>query len=89
MALCVTMIGCHAKQKHNAEKGAKAWAKSMGITPSGIVCASQDSDGDGYVSCTIAQKSKNGTITPTAIECAAAFSLSEGCRMPKTVIRQR
>jgi len=75
-------------QRQAAHEAAVKWATGMGIEYSGISCASQDSDGDGYVSCTIAQKSKDGTIKTTPIECAGTWTLNEGCRMPKAVFNR-
>jgi hypothetical protein len=39
-----------------------------------------DSDGDGYVSCTIAVE---GTAQPLAIECKSDWAFGTGCRMQR------
>jgi hypothetical protein len=66
---------------------AREFAKSMGMDVSGVTCADRDTDGDGYVSCAIGVKMKGGGIQLEAIECAAAWSLNEGCRMQRPVMR--
>lgn len=49
-------------------------------------CVEWDSDGDGYVSCTVVYDTKDG-VGKDAIECAAGWNLNgainSGCRTPK------
>lgn len=45
-----------------------------------VTCAERDTDGDGYVSCTIFPKDKR---LPIAIECARGWTFNSGCRMQK------
>ncbi len=61
-----------------AEKQARRWAKDMGISVKKISCNGSDSDGDGYVSCSF---NADGKIT--TYECAGAYNLNQGCRVPK------
>jgi prepilin-type N-terminal cleavage/methylation domain-containing protein len=63
-----------------AEKDARKWAASMGYDIQGMSCVNFDTDGDGYVSCTLNVK---GDAQPVAVECAASTSLNSGCRMQK------
>jgi prepilin-type N-terminal cleavage/methylation domain-containing protein len=70
-----------------ANEGARNWATSMGYENAAVNCVQQDTDGDGYVSCTVRDKATDKLIP---IECAAAFNLNSGCRIPKLgVPRQR
>ncbi len=68
-----------ASQKRAAEKEARAWARWMGLELVGLDCADNDSDGDGYVSCSANVRGQG--IVP--IECRAAYSVGHGCRAPK------
>ncbi len=70
-----------------AEDSARQWAQGMGIEATSVSCVNYDTDGDGYVSCTIAQKAADGTVRTTPIECASSFSWNKGCRSPKSVVR--
>lgn len=76
----------HDIQEDYAREGAKTFALEMQIKDPTIYCASQDSDGDGYVSCTVGQKLSTGEVKTTAVECAGAISFSKGCRLPKAVL---
>ena len=74
---CATNVD--GTSQREAEKGARAFAKELGVQISGLSCAGTDSDGDGYVSCTIAKT--DGSLL--AIECAGALTMNRGCRVPK------
>jgi hypothetical protein len=63
----------------SAEEEAKKWASKLGLDVKGISCVKADSDGDGYVSCTVA--TEDGKMH--AIECTSAWTLNSGCRTPK------
>jgi hypothetical protein len=45
-----------------------------------IECVARDTDGDGYVSCTLFRGNKD----PLFIECAGSFTTNTGCRAPKS-----
>ena len=65
-----------------AETEARAFAKQLGLTVRGVSCAGYDSDGDGYVSCTLSVT--EGTESRVlAVECARAVSFNTGCRLQK------
>lgn len=66
-----------------AEKEAKLWANKMGMVDAAISCVKIDSDGDGYVSCTVLTKEG-----PQAIECTGSLTFNSGCRTPKFKINQ-
>lgn len=79
MKWIVVLILVAACEAGDAQKNADQWAKSMGIAGP-VVCAGQDSDGDGYVSCTF--KDDKGV---QAIECSTGRGACNagGCRVPK------
>lgn len=81
--------GCHlagntGPSKAEAEKQAKRWAKEMGINVKKISCNGSDSDGDGYVSCSF---NVDGVVA--TYECAGAYNLNNGCRVPKVHVGRR
>jgi hypothetical protein len=61
-----------------AREEAANWTKDMGLKGATVSCVNLDSDGDGYVSCTV---NNNGQIIP--LECARAYSFQSGCRVQK------
>jgi hypothetical protein len=63
----------------SAEEEAKKWAAKLGMDVKGLSCVKTDSDGDGYVSCTIA--TEDGKTH--AVECTSAWTRNAGCRTPK------
>lgn len=64
-----------------AEEEARAYASKMGMEIKGLSCMNRDTDGDGYVSCTLNVVEKDGKTTPVPIECAAKWSYNnEGCK---------
>jgi len=66
-----------------AQTEARAYAQSLGLAVQGVECALSDTDGDGYVSCTLAVREANGSIRLEPIECASAITINSGCRMQK------
>lgn len=62
-----------------AEKEARKYAEELSIHVQGVTCAGLDSDGDGYVSCTIS--TAEGKLI--GVECAGAMTINSGCRIPK------
>lgn len=75
IALTVSIFGV---DRSTAEGEARAWAKALGLQVIGISCAKMDTDGDGYVSCSV--NTENGV---QQIECAGKLSINSGCRAPK------
>ena len=55
---------------------ARAWADELGMKDAPVTCSEVDSDGDGYVSCTV----KNGADLHS-IQCLASID-SNGCNQP-------
>lgn len=62
-----------------AEEAARTWASDLGIELKGVSCAKMDSDGDGYVSCTV----RDGREQIHQIECTGLVTINSGCRQPK------
>ncbi len=72
------------ESKETATQEAKVFVKD--VSPGALVtCSGGDSDGDGYVSCTVVpQGDKAGQ--PFSIQCAAAYSLqSDGCKLTPAI----
>src|SRR5688572_29258786 len=67
------------RNKKAAEEYAMEFAKKMGEVITAVTCVNSDTDGDGYVSCTIFRKERD----PFGVECAGAWTLNEGCKIPK------
>jgi len=71
-------------QSEDVEATAMRWAADMQIeNVKAVKCLDYDTDGDGYVSCTLSQKLPDGSSKLVQIECSSAFSWNEGCRFPK------
>jgi hypothetical protein len=96
LALCCALtltIGCKAivgADTDEAEGYAKEFvAKNFpGQEVISIECQNADSDDNGYVSCTVSIKGKDGEPKLLALECAATWPYEgrwamNGCRVPK------
>lgn len=74
---------------HDAAEGqARQHAKALGLDVQGVTCARTDSDGDGYVSCSIAHRDA-GNVQVLPVECAVAVTFNSGCRSQKPATRAR
>lgn len=80
---CASITGAHTEE---AEKQGRVWAKDLGLDIKAVKCAGSDSDGDGYISCTIIEVLKDGDTRIHNKECAGAYNLNESCRDPKLVM---
>jgi hypothetical protein len=68
---------------NSARNSARIWIQQMYPNEEGnVVCQNVDTDGNGYVSCSI----RVGNRAPMALECSPFSSLNAGCRIP--VIQQ-
>jgi type II secretory pathway pseudopilin PulG len=79
LALVLSAACSGNAQKNTAKEEATKYARELGVSFSGISCADYDSDGDGYVSCTI--RPEVGDLM--YVECRGAYSIGHGCRIPK------
>jgi flagellar basal body-associated protein FliL len=69
-----------------ADQEAHKFAKTIyGEKLRTVTCARADSDGDGYVSCTLSYE-ENKETKVQAIECAVAITTNEGCRIQRASI---
>lgn len=84
LTACPNLTGAH---KSVAEEEAREWATELNLEVDAVTCREKDTDGDGYVSCTI--KTKDGKLLER--ECAGARSSdnlirNSGCRDPKMAL---
>jgi hypothetical protein len=84
----LTLWQCSANHSGENQSTAKStaahYAKELGIEVRALTCAKMDSDGDGYVSCTIMPTEG----PPMMVECTGAWTYNEGCRLPKANIHR-
>ncbi len=81
LAFVLGNIGCQ-QDVANMKRQANSFVIGLGYElkeNSEPQCQDYDSDGDGYVSCTVAVKGGN----PMAIECKSDYALGSGCRMQR------
>ena len=88
LVLGVNVVAGFISRGDEAREAAITWTTEMGMDTSAVSCADRDTDGDGYVSCNVAQKRSDGTVAVTPIECAVGWTMNSGCRTPKAVIHQ-
>lgn len=69
----VAIIG---SQEHAVEE-ARAWNHEMGYMSAHVSCMDRDTDGDGYVSCTV----RPAGGAPFALGCAEILTLNKGCKI--------
>jgi len=75
-------VGTVASGNKDVPEQARAWASAMGLDVIGTSCTGMDTDGDGYVSCTVSSREVGGTVKLTPVECAVSY-MPDGCRIPK------
>jgi hypothetical protein len=77
--LALALIGCARVDIDEVRHEASDYARNLPGTTN-VVCADADSDGDGYVSCTVFR----GSGDPIAIQCGAEryclFNCAHGCK---------
>ena len=61
--------------------------KELGFEPIGASCMNQDSNGDGYVSCTVTVVDENKKRSLMAVECGSNWSLKNDCRLTRGVMQ--
>lgn len=82
---CTCVANVTGMNHKKAEKAAATWATQMGLKVKGVSCTDNDSDDDGYVSCTVSAERPDGSIELVPIECAAALTLNDGCKSAKVI----
>ena len=75
VALALSLAGCDVRDRGELEAEAAEFAKRLGVKVNGVSCVTRDSDGDGYVSCTIFLQDGRAED----IECAYPLAYS-GCK---------
>lgn len=85
-ALMAAVVSACEDQKAEATASAKDYAEEMKWDVNAISCVNQDTDGDGYVSCTISVKEGEAKVDKH-VECVGdtefGCSTKSGCRLPK------
>jgi hypothetical protein len=71
------LFGCFENHQE-LNKQVQAFCTNLGYTYKGHTCQDTDSDGDGYVSCTVRVQEEP---IPIAIECKSMYRWGDGCRM--------
>lgn len=84
VVLAFTSHGGCEDQKVEATQTAKEWALQLGYNPTHVSCVNHDTDGDGYVSCTVRVKEQP---QPIGWECTGWNRYNKGCRTPKASYR--
>ena len=72
----------------HAQTEAARWMHRQGVEGR-PECTSTDTDGDGFVDCTIVQRRADGSTELLPLECAGKLTFARGCRAVKPVARQR
>ena len=72
-----------SSSKGTAEDEARKYGVSLGLEVKGVSCTNRDTDGDGYVSCSISYID-NGKISIMPVECASRWTVNnDGCKAQK------
>jgi hypothetical protein len=80
--------GAGACSRDTAEREAGEWVGRSGIAGAATTqCADFDTDGDGYVSCTVSYRDRAGATQFVALECPGITSLGSACRLQKPTVR--
>lgn len=84
------LVGMGRGSGANAQRELDAYAKALRYDVVAATCAGIDSDGDGYVSCTLRYRDGDRTATE-AVECAsgASFTRTTGCRLAQPKVYQQ
>lgn len=84
LGCALLLAGCD--EHADAQRWADAWIKEQGLNARAD-CTRIDSDGDGYLSCTLVVTDPDGRKHIEPLECAGRYTLNTGCRYPKMSIR--
>jgi prepilin-type N-terminal cleavage/methylation domain-containing protein len=80
----VFVATCGAGDQGNLKIQAKQFADDLGYEVKGVSCMSHDSDGDGYISCTIRYEASPDEFETLALECAGGLlNWKTGCKQVK------
>lgn len=73
------LMGCTYKPQAEVEAEARAFGKAIGWDIAGASCSGRDSDGDGYVTCSIGVR-EGDKIRAERLECAIWEGSRDGCK---------
>lgn len=76
------IANCGYIDRDGPNREARKHARELGMRNFRVSCVSMDTDGDGYVSCTIKEKGE----APYNVECSIGL-INQGCRAPKANLR--
>lgn len=82
LLFALVLFGCVDHEK--AETAAAEYAKKLPGSTGQVSCVPADSDGDGYVSCSIFMKKG----PPTAVECRSLPYKAGGCKIAAVRIKR-
>jgi len=84
-----SILGMSRGPAANAQRELDAYAKALRYEVVAATCAGIDSDGDGYISCTLRYRDGERTATD-AVECASGAPLTRttGCRVAQPKVYQ-
>lgn len=83
LSIVVGARGCFGEADTEETKvQARQFGTDLGLKVVGVTCMTHDSDGDGYVSCTIRYEESTGIYKTMAIECAGGWAAPNirGCK---------
>lgn len=71
-----------------AETDAVQFAQKMyRVKDAAASCTNADTDGDGYVSCTVTGDDGHGRLVEKYLECAKVFTFNSGCKTTRMVFQ--
>lgn len=90
-AVMTSQLSCNVRSgnKTQAEEAARTHFQALGFTVKGIQCTDEDTDGDGYVSCTVSVVDKDGSLHTESAECAIDWSMNKGCKATQPKVRMK
>lgn len=84
--MLLAFVGCFGDPEA-AKASARAYAKDLGYDVAGVSCTGVDSDGDGYVSCTVRLSNPDPSgHSLLALECSRGeATFTSGCKVAPLV----
>ena len=82
LGILVAVIWSFVGGRGSSEKAtlaAHSWCQEMGYQAEKVNCAGNDSDQNGYVSCTVRTSGASSQLI--SLECASGYGWTEGCRL--------
>lgn len=78
LLIAALLLGCGDVEK--AKAAARTYATDLGYKVVGVACTGTDTDGDGYMGCSVRVE---GSDAPIALECESGGfgSFTQGCKV--------